>query len=196
MQRNINSKEGKAIIICAPSGSGKTTLVHRLLSYPELRLKFSVSATTRSKRTNETNGVDYFFLSTEEFKRKIVQHEFIEWEEVYENTYYGTLRAPVETLMQQGYNVIFDVDVKGGLSLKQYFQQRALSLFIKVPDLTILEQRLRQRGTETEEKIRLRLKKASYEMTFETKFDAIIINDDLDNACQQALTLIKRFLRL
>lgn len=196
MQRNINSEEGKAIIICAPSGSGKTTLVHRLISYPELRLKFSVSATTRSKRPNETDGIDYFFLSTEEFKRKIAQHEFIEWEEVYENTYYGTLRAPVEALMQQGYNVIFDVDVKGGLSLKQYFQQKALSLFVKVPNLTILEQRLRQRGTETEEKIYLRLKKASYEMTFETKFDAIIINDDLDNACQQALTLIKKFLWL
>jgi guanylate kinase len=187
--------QGKAIIISAPSGSGKTSIVHRLMQFPELNLRFSVSATTRGKRQGETDGKDYHFLTKEEFSRKINNNEFIEWEEVYPGTFYGTLKSDVENLFRQGYNVIFDVDVKGGLSLKKYFGDKALSIFIKVPSIELLEQRLRQRKTETEEKLKERIAKAKWEMTFENRFDVTIVNDDLHRATKEAYEVIKKFLQ-
>ena len=186
---------GKAIIFCAPSGSGKTTIVHHLLkANPELA--FSVSATTRPMREGrEKNGTDYYFLSSDEFRIKIQQNAFIEWEEVYNGTYYGTLKEEIQRLWDAGKNVVFDVDVKGALNLKKYFGEKALSVFVRVPSMEILKERLLARGTETAESLERRLGKAAQELTFKDQFDVDLINDDLDRACREAQQLYQDFIK-
>lgn len=184
---------GKAIIFSAPSGSGKTTIVRHLLdNNPDLG--FSISASTRDKRgRKEEHGKDYYFLTPEEFKRKIDNDEFIEWEEVYEGNYYGTLKTEIQRIWDEGKNVIFDVDVKGGLALKKYFGEKALSIFVKVPSMEILEQRLRGRGTESHASLSQRLFKAKFEMTFADKFDVVLVNEDLDKSLAEAQRLYDAF---
>lgn len=184
---------GKALIFSAPSGSGKTTLVKYLLQNNS-DLGFSISASTRDKRgRTEQDGKDYYFLSPEEFKKKIDSDEFIEWEEVYEGNFYGTLKSEIERLWKEGKNVIFDVDVKGGLSLKKYFGDKALAVFVKVPSLDILKERLKDRGTESEESLSRRLFKAKFEMSFENKFDVVLINEDLEQSLAKAQELYVQF---
>ncbi|MFT7249639.1 MAG: guanylate kinase [Arcticibacterium sp.] len=184
---------GKAIIFCAPSGSGKTTLVKHLLATHD-DLGFSISACTRDKRgRNEVHGQDYYFLSIEEFRSSIEADKFIEWEEVYPGGYYGTLKTEIERMWSQGKIVVFDVDVKGGLQLKKYFGEDALAIFVKVPSEDVLEQRLRQRGTESEESLSKRLYKVKFEMTFQDKFDVVLLNDDLDSSQQKAEKLYVDF---
>lgn len=183
----------KAIIFCAPSGSGKTTLVKHLISVNE-DLGFSISACTRDKRgRNEVHGQDYYFLSIDEFRESIEANKFIEWEEVYPGGYYGTLKSEIERLWAEGKNVIFDVDVKGGLHLKEYFGDKALAIFVKVPSADVLEQRLRQRGTESEENLSKRLYKVKFEMTFQDKFDVVLLNDDLESSQKKADQLYEDF---
>ena len=184
---------GKAIIFSAPSGSGKTTIVKQLVHLnPDL--EFSISACTRDRRgRQEENGKDYYFLSPEEFKEKIDQQEFIEWQEVYAGNFYGTLKSEIDRIWASGKNVIFDVDVKGGLNLKKYFGDNALAVFVKVPTMELLEQRLRKRGTETDDVISRRLFKANFEMTFEDQFDVTLINNDLDKSVQEAQTMYRNF---
>lgn len=184
---------GKAIIFCAPSGSGKTTLVRHLLSVNG-NLGFSISACTRDKRgRKEVHGKDYYFLSIEEFREKIRENAFVEWEEVYPGGYYGTLKSEVERLWSEGKNVIFDVDVMGGLKLKEYFGDNALAIFVKVPSLTELENRLRSRGTETEESLSKRLYKVKFEMSFQDRFDVVLLNDDLEESLGKAELLYTAF---
>jgi guanylate kinase len=185
--------EGKAIIFSAPSGSGKTTIVRHLLEKnPDLG--FSISASTRDKRgRTEAHGKDYYFLTPEEFKKKIDNNEFVEWEEVYEGNFYGTLKSEVDRIWKNGKNVIFDVDVKGGINLKNYFGDKALAIFVKVPSMEVLKERLHDRGTESEESLSRRLFKANFEMTFQDKFDKVLINEDLDHSLQQAQLLYDAF---
>lgn len=184
---------GKAIIFSAPSGSGKTTIVHHLLS-KNTDLGFSISAATRDKRgRKEENGKDYYFLTPEEFKNKIVNDEFVEWEEVYAGNFYGTLKSEIERIWRQGKNVIFDVDVRGGLSLKKYFGNKALAIFVKVPSLEVLKQRLNDRGTESEESLSRRLFKANFEMTFQDKFDVVLLNENLETSLSEAQKLYDEF---
>lgn len=186
---------GKAIIFSAPSGSGKTTIVKHLLEHnPDLG--FSISASTRDKRgRKETHGKDYYFLTPDEFKSKIDNNEFIEWEEVYEGNYYGTLKSEIQRIWDEGKNVIFDVDVKGGLNLKRYFGDKALAIFVKVPSIQILEERLRNRGTESHASLSQRLFKAKFEMTFQDKFDVVLVNEDLDQSLLRAQQLYDDFKR-
>lgn len=184
---------GKALIFSAPSGSGKTTIVKHLLEQNR-DLGFSISASTRDKRgRKETNGVDYYFLSPEDFKNKIDAQEFIEWEEVYAGNFYGTLKSEIERIWNEGKNVIFDVDVRGGLSLKNYFGDKALSVFVRVPTMEILEKRLNERGTESEESLSRRIFKAKFEMTFQDKFDKALMNGDLNFAKAEAQRLYEEF---
>ena len=184
---------GKLIIFTAPSGSGKTTIVrHILSSFPQTA--FSVSATTRAKRPHETHGQDYYYLSVDTFKMWITFDAFAEWEEVYSNQFYGTLRSEIERLTMAGRHVVFDVDVKGALSIKTLYPEDSLSIFIKVPTIDMLEQRLRARGTDNEESLRKRLERASYEMSFEDKFDRVLINDDLDRALREAEEIVRNYL--
>jgi guanylate kinase len=185
--------QGKLIILSAPSGAGKTTIVRHLLE-SSLNLAFSVSATTRAPRGSEKNGHDYFFLSVEEFRHKIEKGEFVEWEEVYKDLFYGTLKSELERIWANGNHVLFDVDVKGGISLKQIFGATALSVFIMPPSVAELEKRLNNRGTDTPEKIRIRVEKASDELTLANRFDVIILNDDLELAKKEAVQTISRFL--
>ena len=184
---------GKALIFCAPSGSGKTTIVKHLLNNnPDLG--FSISASTRDKRgRTEQDGKDYHFLSPAEFKEKIVHDEFIEWEEVYEGNYYGTLKSEIQRIWDNGKNVIFDVDVKGGLNLKKYFGEKALAVFVKVPTMEMLEQRLRGRGTESADSLSRRLFKAKFEMTFQDEFDVVLVNEDLSKSLAEAQQLYDEF---
>jgi guanylate kinase len=184
---------GKALIFSAPSGSGKTTIVHHLLSKnPDLG--FSISAATRDKRgRKEENGKDYYFLTPEEFKHKIDNDEFVEWEEVYAGNFYGTLKSEIERVWSSGKNVIFDVDVKGGIALKKYFGEKALAIFVKVPSLEVLKQRLNDRGTESEESLSRRLFKANFEMSFQDKFDAVLVNEDLEHSLANAQELYDSF---
>lgn len=185
----------KCLIISAPSGSGKSTIVNWMMSeHPELKLKFSVSATSRAPRGQEQNGVEYYFLSVEDFKQKIANNEFLEYEEVYAGGFYGTLKASVENMLNEGYNVVFDVDVKGGVNIKKYFGEQALSLFIQPPSIDELRRRLIGRATDSMEKIEERLAKAEYELTFASKFDKIVINDDLEQAEKEALSIVQEFL--
>ncbi|NJN27676.1 MAG: guanylate kinase [Cyclobacteriaceae bacterium] len=185
---------GKAIIFSAPSGSGKTTIVRHLLqACPQL--EFSISATTRPIRTaREVHGKDYYFLSIENFKSKIDDDEFIEWEEVYNGNYYGTLKSEVERLWSLNKHVVFDVDVKGGLKLKEYFRKKALAVFVRVRDQAELEARLRHRNTETEESIQRRLAKAAYEMSFEGRFDVSLLSGALDATLKNAERLVDDFI--
>ena len=185
--------QGKAIIFSAPSGSGKTTIVKRLVEInPDL--EFSISACTRDRRgRQEQNGKDYYFLSPEEFKHKIDNQEFIEWQEVYAGNFYGTLKSEIERIWASGKHVIFDVDVKGGLNLKKYFGDRALAIFVKVPSMETLEQRLRSRDTESEDSLSRRLFKAKFEMTFEDQFDVTLLNQDLEESVREAQELYRSF---
>ncbi len=188
-------EKGKLIIVSAPSGSGKSTIVQWLMQqHPELRLYFSISCTSRAPRGTEQNGVEYFFLTPEEFKEKIAADEFLEYEEVYENRFYGTLKAQVERQREQGQNVVFDVDVKGGVNIKHHYGDEALSLFIQPPSVEELRRRLTGRGTDTAEAIEQRLAKAEYELTFAPQFDRIIINDDLETAKEETLQTLNDFL--
>ncbi|MEY4647039.1 MAG: hypothetical protein RIQ98_875, partial [Bacteroidota bacterium] len=176
--------EGKLIIFSAPSGSGKTTIVKQLLEN-NANLGFSISACTRDKRgRSEANGQDYYFMTPDEFRQKIEEDAFVEWEEVYPGAYYGTLKSEIERIWASGKHVIFDVDVKGGLALKNYYKERALSVFVKVPTLEMLEDRLRARGTETEESLSKRIFKMKFEWSFQDKFDVILVNDKLEDAVQ------------
>ncbi|MBR0259431.1 MAG: guanylate kinase [Prevotella sp.] len=187
--------KGKLIIVSAPSGSGKSTIVNWLMQeHPELKLYFSISCTSRAPRGSEQNGVEYFFLTPEEFRDRIAKQEFLEYEEVYENRFYGTLKQQVENQREQGQNVVFDVDVKGGINIKKYYGDEALSLFIQPPSVEELRRRLEGRKTDTPEAIEERLAKAEYEMTFAPQFDKIIVNDDLETAKQETLKIVKAFL--
>ena len=184
---------GKALIFSAPSGSGKTTIVRHLLSTnPDLG--FSISASTRDRRgRTEEKGKDYYFLTPEDFKKKIDSNEFIEWEEVYAGNFYGTLKSEIERVWATGKNVIFDVDVKGGLNLKKYFGDNALAIFVKVPSFEVLKERLQDRGTESEESLSRRLFKAKFEMSFQDKFDVTIVNEKLETSLAEAQRLYDEF---
>ena len=185
--------KGRLIIFSAPSGAGKTTIVKHLLG-KNYNLAFSISATSRTPRENETHGKDYYFLSTNDFKKKIANNEFLEWEEVYEGKFYGTLKSEVERLQNLGFNVIFDVDVVGGCNIKEYYGDEALSIFIQPPSVEELEKRLKQRSTDSDEVIATRVAKAAYELTFASRFDVIIVNDKLDEAFLKAEEAIEKFI--
>lgn len=185
---------GKAVIFSAPSGAGKTTIVKFLLGC-NLNLEFSISACSRPIRGSECHGKDYYFLTIDEFKNKIVNKEFLEWEEVYQDNYYGTLHSEIERVWKNDHHVIFDVDVKGGLSLKKYFGDKALAVFVMPPGIDKLEERLRSRKTEDEESIKRRLGKAREELQYASKFDLILLNDDLEKACQEACEKVREFLK-
>ncbi|MBQ5643398.1 MAG: guanylate kinase [Bacteroidaceae bacterium] len=186
---------GKCLIFSAPSGSGKSTIVQWLTKeHPELDLVFSISATSRPPRGTEQHGVEYFFLTPEEFKAKIEADEFLEYEEVYADRYYGTLKSQVEEQLAKGKNVIFDIDIKGGINVKKFFGERALSLFVQPPSVEELRRRLVSRATDTAEQIEIRLAKAEYEMSFAPQFDRIIVNDDLEAAKADTLETISEFL--
>jgi len=184
---------GKVIIFSAPSGAGKTTLVQWLLQQ-NLNLQFSVSATSRPKRGTEVHGKDYYFLSPLEFRIKIAEDAFLEWEEVYEDKYYGTLKEEVSNMLDEGKNVLFDVDVKGGINIKKYFGEEAMSFFVQPPSIEVLEKRLVGRATDSPEIIRERVSKASFELSFANEFDHIIVNDVLETAQQECLEKVVAFL--
>lgn len=189
-------EKGKLIIVSAPSGSGKSTIVNWLMQeHPELRLAFSISCTSRAPRGTEKDGVEYFFITPEAFREKIENDEFLEYEEVYANRFYGTLKAQVERQAEAGQNVVFDVDVKGGVNIKKHYGSRALSLFIQPPSVDELRRRLVGRATDSAEAIEDRLAKAEYELTFAPQFDRVIVNDDLDKAKAEALAVIQDFLK-
>lgn len=186
--------EGKLIIFSAPSGSGKTTIVRHLLNKFPDKIAFSISASTREPRGNEVDGKDYYFISQEEFLHRIAQEQFIEFEEVYSGTFYGTLKSELERIWAQGKQVIFDIDVIGGLRLKRKFGDRALAIFVHPPSLEILESRLRGRGTDSEEKIRERVEKAKNELDYAPKFDVVLTNNELTEAFAQAEDLLVKFI--
>ncbi len=194
--KQTTMETGKLIIISAPSGSGKSTLVSYLMQeHPELRLAFSISCTSRAPRGTEQNGVEYFFLSPEEFRQKIADGEFLEYEEVYADRFYGTLKSQVETQSQAGQTVVFDVDVKGGVNIKRHYGPRALSIFIQPPSVEALRSRLTGRGTDAPEVIEQRLARAEYELSFAPQFDTVIINDDLEQAKKAIYNVISLFLK-
>lgn len=184
--------QGKLIIFSAPSGSGKTTIVRHLLTR-DLNLEFSVSACSRPQRVGEVDGKDYYFLSVDEFKQKIKNEEFVEWEEVYTNNFYGTLRSEIKRIWARGKHVVFDVDVKGGLNLKKQFGDDALAVFVKAPSIKHIEERLKMRDTETPESFARRIQKAAKEMETASDFDVILVNDDLNNALREAERIVKDF---
>ncbi|MDE5882531.1 MAG: guanylate kinase [Muribaculaceae bacterium] len=185
--------KGKIIILSAPSGTGKSTIINRLIKDDGLRLGFSISATSRAPRGAEVDGKDYFFLSDEEFQRRVEAGDFVEWEEVYAGTRYGTLESEVERVTGSGHNLIMDVDVKGALSIKNRFGDEALSIFVMPPNITTLEQRLRSRATDSEETISRRLAKAEYEMGFAERFDTVVVNDELEKAVKDVDSHIRMF---
>ena len=187
-------KKGKLIVFSAPSGSGKTTIVKHLLKQPELNLEFSISATSREKRGEEINGKDYYFLSLDEFKRKIKNQEFLEWEEVYRDNFYGTLKTEVERIWALGKNVIFDIDVSGGLRIKRKFPEETLAIFVKPPSIDELKIRLKKRKTETDDKINMRVAKASAELATAPLFDKIVVNSDLNYALEESYTIVSKFI--
>lgn len=187
--------EGKLIIFSAPSGSGKTTIVHHLLT-TNLQFGFSISACTRDRRgRSEQNGKDYYFLSPDEFKHKIDNDEFVEWEEVYTGAFYGTLKSEIQRLWNDGKHVLFDVDVQGGLKLKKYYGDRALAVFVKVPDEATLVERLRSRGTEDTDSLSKRLFKVHFEMSFQDQFDVVLVNDKLEDSLAKAQKLVDNFVQ-
>lgn len=185
---------GKLLIFSAPSGAGKTTIVKHLLTQ-NFNLEFSISATNRPMRENEVNGKDYHFLSTEDFQNKIKNNDFLEWEEVYKGCFYGTLKSEVDRITENGNNVIFDVDVVGGLNIKKYYEDKALAIFIQPPSVEELENRLRSRSTDSEEVIRNRVDKFIYELSFANRFDTIIVNDKLEDALNEAEETLRKFLK-
>jgi hypothetical protein len=190
------ASKGKLIIFSAPSGSGKSTIVQYLMKeHPELRLVFSISCTSRAPRGTERNGIDYFFLSPDEFRQKISKGEFLEYEEVYQDKFYGTLKSQVDSQANRGKNVVFDVDVKGGCNIKKYYGNRALSVFIQPPSVEELRRRLLGRATDAPEVIEQRLSKAAYELTFADRFDKVIVNDDLAFAKAEAYQIVSDFLK-
>lgn len=187
--------KGKLFVFSAPSGSGKTTIVRHLLKQTEFNLEFSVSATSRSPRGNEINGKDYYFISLNDFKKKIKNDEFLEWEEVYRDNFYGTLKTEVERIWAKGKHVIFDIDVVGGLRIKNKFPKETLAVFIKPPSIDELKIRLKKRSTESEDKINMRIAKASVELATAPQFDTIIKNYNLEVALKEADELVRNFLR-
>lgn len=194
-RNDIKMKKGKLIVFSAPSGSGKTTIVRHLLGKEDLNLEFSISAATREARGEEVNGKDYYFMSLEEFKTHIKNEDFVEWEEVYRDNFYGTLKSEVERIWSKGKNVIFDIDVAGGLRIKHKFSEETLAVFVKPPSVDELKRRLKERSTETEEKINMRIAKAHVELATAPQFDVIIKNYDLDIALEEAYLLVKNFIK-
>jgi guanylate kinase len=188
------SQPDKVIIIAAPSGAGKTSVTRHLLHSLPDQLAFSISAATRQPRNNERDKVDYYFISTDTFKQKIEQQEFVEWEMVYEGKYYGTLKSELQRIWQQHKTPLMDVDVQGGIQIQHQFRQTSLSLFIEPPSIEELERRLKARGTETPESVKARINKASYELSFKDRFDHIIINDQLGRACAEAEAIVRSFI--
>ena len=188
------SKTGKLIVFSAPSGSGKTTIVRHLLSKKELNLEFSVSATSREPRDYEIDGKDYYFMSLNEFKQHIKNDDFLEWEEVYRDNFYGTLKSEVQRIWNEGKHVIFDIDVVGGLDIKNIYPEHTLAVFVKPPSVEELKIRLKKRQTESDERINMRVAKASIEMATAPQFDKILINNDLDTALKDAYQLVKSFI--
>ena len=186
--------QGKLIIFSAPSGSGKSTIINKLMSEYGLRGRFSISATSRKPRGSEQDGVEYYFLSEEDFRRRIGEGDFLEYEEVYPGCFYGTLRSEVDRTLDRGENVILDIDVQGGLNVKKIYGDRALTLFIQPPSIERLRERLERRGTDAPEVIERRLAKAETELSFAPKYDAVVVNDDLEEACQSAARTIEDFL--
>lgn len=186
-------ENGRLVILSAPSGAGKTSIVRHLLA-SGLPLAFSVSATTRPPRAGEVHGRDYWFLTVDDFKGSIRAGDFVEWEEVYPGRFYGTLRSELERIWGEGRHALFDIDVIGGLDLKELYQDRALAIFVKPPSVEALEQRLRERGTENGDTLRMRIDKAVHELAYEDRFDTVIVNDDLTTACAEAEALVRRFL--
>lgn len=188
--------ERKLLIFSAPSGSGKSTIINWLMQHPDLHLAFSISCTSRAPRGTEQNGVEYFFLTPEEFRERIANNEFLEYEEVYKDRFYGTLKQQVENQLQKGENVVFDLDVKGGCNIKRFYGDRALSIFIQPPSIDALRQRLVGRATDAPEVIEDRLARASYELTFAPQFDRVVVNDDLDKAKAETLAIVREFLNV
>lgn len=190
-------KGNKLIIFSAPSGSGKSTILNWLMAeHPELSLAFSISCTSRPPRGTERDGVEYFFITPEEFRRRIAAGEFLEYEEVYQDRFYGTLKSQVERQSEAGQNVVFDVDVKGGCAIKQFYGSQALSIFIQPPSVDALRRRLVNRGTDAPEVIEQRLRRAEFELSFAGKFDRVVVNDDLDKAKEDTLAVVSGFLGL
>ena len=189
-------KQGKLIVFSAPSGSGKTTIVRHLLKQKELNLEFSISATSRERRGNEVDGKDYYFLSFEDFKKKIKNDEFLEWEEVYRDNFYGTLKSEVERIWKMGKHVIFDIDVSGGLRIKRKYPEETLAVFVKPPSIDELKIRLKKRETESADKINMRIAKASAELATAPLFDAVVVNEDLEKALAESYSLVKNFLEI
>lgn len=183
-------KKGKIIVLSAPSGTGKSSIIKKLLEYPDLNLGFSVSATSRAPRGTEQHGVEYYFISHEEFKRRADAGEFVEWEEVYPGTCYGTLKSEVKRVTDEGRNLIMDIDVKGGINVKKCFGDQAITIFILPPSKEELERRLRGRGTDAEDVIKKRLDKADFELSFASQFDVRVVNDDLDKAVENVKKII------
>jgi guanylate kinase len=188
-------KTGKLIIFSAPSGSGKTTIVQHLLKQKDLNLEFSISATSREPRPHEVHGKDYYFMSLKEFKQHIKHDDFLEWEEVYRDNFYGTLKSEVQRIWDEGRNVIFDIDVVGGLDIKNIYPEQTLAVFVKPPSVEELKIRLKKRKTESDERINMRVAKASIEMATAPQFDKILINNDLDIALDEAYNLVKSFVK-
>lgn len=192
---NKTNQNGKLIVISAPSGTGKSTLIHEYLMPLGLNFEFSISATCREPRGEEKNGVEYYFISTNDFKNRIAKEEFIEYEEVYPDCYYGTLRSEVDRICSEGKNMIFDIDVAGALNIKKNYQDQALLLFIAPPSIETLRERLTNRQTDTPEMIEKRLAKANYEMSFAEQFDATIVNDDIHQAGKEIQDIVQKFIQ-
>lgn len=190
----MSTSSNKLIIIAAPSGAGKTSVTRHLLSCFPDRLAFSVSCATRQPRNNEKNGIDYYFITPEEFRQKIEEKQFVEWEMVYHDKFYGTLHSELNRIWSAGKNPLLDVDVKGGINVQTQYPESSLSLFIEPPSIEELEKRLKARGTETPDSLKARIDKASYELTFKDQFDHIIVNDSLERACREAEALVRDFL--
>lgn len=192
----MGKESGKLFVFSAPSGSGKTTIVHHILGQKELNLDFSISATSRPKRGKEVNGKDYHFISMDQFKKHIKNDDFVEWEEVYQNNFYGTLKSEIERIWAEGKHVIFDIDVVGGLRIKKKFPERTLAIFVQPPSIEEMEKRLRNRKTDSEEKILERITKAERELKFANDFDVILINDKLEIAKKEAFKLVSDFIEI
>lgn len=191
----VDKKQGKLIVFSAPSGSGKTTIVRHLLAQEDLNLEFSISATSRAPRENEVDGEDYYFMDLKEFKSHIKNEDFLEWEEVYRDNFYGTLNSEVERIWTMGKHVVFDIDVVGGLDIKRIYPEQTLAVFVEPPSIEELKIRLKKRKTESEDRIAMRVAKASIEMATAPQFDHIIVNEDLDTALDEAYHLVKAFIK-